>query len=193
MKEDHRWLPTKVEQNCKIYVTSRVEGFFGLLKSQTNHNLVPLKDLCVHIKILAEMESDDQTNVIFATDAAKYTNTMDIKDCGEPQTLSFNYHDLQANFEPYFSMANRSEKVQTILSNTMTTLQQTAQPHKLGNNCIEDPPTFQQSGTPNLHPVKNSHLSGTPKKKKTYHCSFCQSKFHNKHNCPNKQYQNAPK
>jgi hypothetical protein len=186
MSELDRWLPNRVDQRCKISVTSRVEGFFGQLKTHTNHQQLTLRDLCVLIKVLSEIESDDVIPDESSTSGEKFTTIVEMKEDKEDESLSFNYHDLQATFEPYFSAAHRVAKVQTILSDTYASLHKMDQSPEQSQITIRDPSTIKQSGASDVYPAKNSHLSGATKKKMTYHCSICNSKFHNKNKCPKK-------
>jgi hypothetical protein len=191
MNEIERWLPTQVDPSSKIYVTSRVEGFFGRLKTETNHQLLPLKDLCVLIKVLSEIEPDEQLSDKLIINELQETIKHDRIELGESETLSFNYNDLQATFEPYFSSANRNVGIQQILSKTVTSLQETTQSTKNEKVSIQNPPMIKQSGVQELYPAKKSHLCGAKKTKITYHCSICNSKWHNKNRCPKNQSQDG--
>jgi hypothetical protein len=187
MSEADRWLPTRVNPNSGVYVTSRVEGFFGLLKTEAQHQLLRLKDLCVLVKVLAEIESDDRILPKVPNDEFTSTGENEINEISQAESFSYSFHDLQATFESYFSVANRSSEVQRILSNTVISLKECSSSSSQVEGSIKDPPTIIYSGVPDSHPARKSHLSGPPKHKKLYHCSRCHSKFHNVKCCPRNQ------
>ena len=94
---------------------------------------------------------------------------------------SNSYTDLMAELSPFAAAAKRNEEVNQILQKTIKELKETC---TVSNNRM--PNSLSLKGKISVHPAKNVVLSGRPKTKNVYRCSFCGNPGHNIKTCPKK-------
>lgn len=88
--------------------------------------------------------------------------------------IPFSFHNVMARIEPYASICVKNEKVQMAFTKFFSELDEIKN-FKSG----EEPSIIAERGRKFTHP-RNNVVSGAPKKKRTYSCSICKSKDHNK-------------